>query len=88
MNSAVADATRGFPTASPALKPCHGEIREAPGNAPSEAESLGAIGSRVSQAVELFSQAVVLGLERFDALMQRRDQNLDFINRVFWRDVL
>ena len=58
------------------------------GDAPSEAESLGAIGSRVSQAVELFSQAIVLSLERFDALMQRRDQNLDFINRVFWRDVL
>jgi hypothetical protein len=42
----------------------------------------------ISQAVELFSQAVVLGLERFDALMQRRDQNLDFINRVFRHDVL
>ena len=63
-------------------------IREAAGDAPDEAESMGAIGRHVSQAVELFSQAFVLGFELFDALIQRRDQNLDFIRRVLRRDVL
>jgi uncharacterized membrane protein YagU involved in acid resistance len=47
-----------------------------------------AIGRYISQAVELFSQAFVLGLDLFDALLQWRDQNLDIIRRVLWRALL
>jgi hypothetical protein len=63
-------------------------IREAPEDAPSEAESAVAIGRHVSRAVELFSQAFVLSLELFYTIAQRRKQNLDFIRRELWRDVL